>query len=300
MSHSPLVGELDGQPPATRTQARLALIERNVRLFCAEPIGVIGVLVVASIVAIAVLAPLIAGADPIDQVLPDRLRPPSSAHWFGTDSLGRDVFARAVYGARPSILIVFIILAGIAPAGLVIGAGAGLLGGWADAVLMRISDVFMAFPRLILALATAAVLGAGPLTMIFAIGVTGWPAYARIARSEAVTLRRAEFVAAAETIGASRLRILFHHILPICLPAIIVRGALDAPGIVLIAAGLGFLGAGLPPPTPEWGAMVADGRAVLFDAWWISTIPGIFILLLSIGFNLVADALRDVLDPLTR
>jgi peptide/nickel transport system permease protein len=287
MTHSPPFGALDARTPATRTQARIALIGRNVKLL-------------AAIIAVAVLAPLIAGADPIDQVLPDRLQPPSPAHWFGTDPLGRDVFARAVYGARPSIAIVFIILAVIAPVGLVIGAGAGLLGGWADALLMRVSDVFMAFPRLILALAAAAVLGAGPLTMIFAIGFTGWPPYARIARSEAVTLRRAEFVAAAETIGASRLRILFRHIVPICLPAIIVRGALDAPGIVLIAAGLGFLGAGLPPPTPEWGAMVADGRAVLFDAWWVSTIPGVFILLLSIGFNLIGDALRDVLDPLTR
>jgi peptide/nickel transport system permease protein len=286
--------------PATRLQARLGVIWRDFSLFFACPAGVIGTVIVVALVAAALFAPALIHADPLAQVLTDRLQPPSFAHWFGTDTLGRDVFARALFGARPSILIVAIVLLLVAPIGLLIGATSGFIGGWLDIALMRIADIFMAFPRLILALATAATLGSSEGTLVFAIAVTGWPTYARIARSEAVIHAHADFVLASETIGASKLRIMLRHILPLCLPAIIVRAALDAPSIVLIAAGLGFLGAGLPPPTPEWGSMVSDGRGVVFEAWWVSTIPGLFIVALSVGFSLIGDALRDVLDPLAR
>ncbi|MFP5406887.1 MAG: ABC transporter permease subunit, partial [Gammaproteobacteria bacterium] len=235
--------------------------------------------------------------DPLVQSLGERPFPPSAAHWFGTDTLGRDILARVVYGARPTLGIVALVLAFSVPVGLCVGAAAGLWGGALDSALMRVADIFMAFPRLILALAISATLGAGLWTTVVAIALTGWPPYARVARAEIASIRHADFILAAEALGVSRLRLLLRHALPLCLPSAVVRAALDAPGIVLITAGLGFLGLGLPPPAPEWGAMVADGRAIVFEAWWISTIPGALILALSLGFNMLGDALRDVLDP---
>ena len=288
---------LASDTPATRTQARLGAIYRLARRFLTHPIGVLGLAMVASIVLAAGLAPWLPLADPIAQSLDQRLLPPSAAHWLGTDTLGRDILARVVHGARPTLAIVALVLVISVPVGLLVGAAAGLWGGWIDAVLMRVADVFLAFPRLILAIAVAAALSAGLWTAVIAIAATGWPPYARVARAEIAALRRSEFVQAAGAIGVSPLRLLFRHALPLSLPSAFVRAALDAPGIVLIVAGLGFLGVGLPPPQPEWGAMVAEGRAIVFEAWWVSTLPGIMILWLSLGFNFVGDAMRDVVDP---
>ncbi len=269
------------------------LLQRLLR----NPIGVAGLVILVAMVVVAVCAPWLPLHNHIAQSLGERLLPPSVQHWFGTDTLGRDIFSRVVHGARPTLAIVGLVLLATVPVGLVVGAAAGLWGGWLDAALMRVSDVFMAFPRLILAIAVAAVLSAGLWTAVVAIALTGWPAYARIARAETASIRNAEFVQAARALGVSRLRLLLRHALPLCLPSAMVRAALDAPGIVLITAGLGFLGLGLPPPAPEWGAMVAEGRAIVFEAWWVSTIPGLMILALSMGFNLLGDALRDVIDP---
>ena len=288
---------LASDTPATRTQAMLGAIYRLARRFLTHPIGVLGLAMVASIVLAAGLAPWLPLADPIAQSLDQRLLPPSAAHWLGTDTLGRDILARVVHGARPTLAIVALVLVISVPVGLLVGAAAGLWGGWIDAVLMRVADVFLAFPRLILAIAVAAALSAGLWTAVIAIAATGWPPYARVARAEIAALRRSEFVQAARAIGVSPLRLLFRHALPLSLPSAFVRAALDAPGIVLIVAGLGFLGVGLPPPQPEWGAMVAEGRAIVFEAWWVSTLPGIMILWLSLGFNFVGDAMRDVVDP---
>lgn len=288
---------LDSDVPATRMQARLGAIWRISRRLARQPIGVIGLVLLASIVAIAIFANGLGLADPLAQSLGDRLLPPSAAHWFGTDTLGRDIFSRVVFGARPTLSIVGLVLLMTVPFGMLVGAAAGLWGGWIDAVLMRVADVFMAFPRLILAIAVAAALTTGMWTAVIAIALTGWPAYARIARAEMAAIRNAEFIQAARIMGVSRLRLLVRHALPLCLPSAVVRAALDAPGIVLITAGLGFLGVGLPPPAPEWGAMVADGRSIVFEAWWVSTIPGLLILTLSLAFNLLGDAMRDVVDP---
>lgn len=288
---------LASDTPATRTQARLGAAYRLARRLLRQPIGLAGLALVGLIALVALCAPLLPMADPAAQSLGERLLPPSATHWLGTDTLGRDMLSRLVFGARPTLAIVALVLLASVPAGLLIGAAAGLWGGWLDAVLMRLADVFMAFPRLILAIAVAATLSTGLWTAVIAIALTGWPPYARVARAEVAAVRQAEFIQAARALGVSRWRLLLRHALPLCLPSAVVRAALDAPGIVLITSGLGFLGLGLPPPAPEWGAMVAEGRAIVFEAWWVSTLPGLLILALSLGFNFLGDALRDVVDP---
>jgi peptide/nickel transport system permease protein len=237
------------------------------------------------------------GKSPLDQDLAGRLASPSAAHWFGTDELGRDIFARTLYGARVTLTIVLLVSVVVVPIGLAVGTVAGYLGGWVDAVLMRITDIFLAFPRLVLALAFAAALGPGIENAVIAISLTAWPPYARIARSETMTIARSDFIQAVVLQGASTWRILFRHIVPLCLSSVIVRLTLDMAGIILTAAGLGFLGLGAQPPTAEWGAMVSSGRDVILDQWWVATIPGLAIFIVSLGFNLLGDGLRDVFDP---
>jgi peptide/nickel transport system permease protein len=180
--------------------------------------------------------------------------------------------------------------------GLGIGLPAGYFGGVIDSVLMRITDIFLSFPRLVLALAFAAALGPGIENAVIAISLTSWPPFARLARAETLTRRRAEFIEAVELQGASHLRIILTQIMPLCLPSVIIRLTLDMAGIILTAAGLGFLGLGAQPPQPEWGAMVSAGRQVLLDQWWVATIPGLAIFITSVGFNLLGDGLRDVAD----
>jgi peptide/nickel transport system permease protein len=171
------------------------------------------------------------------------------------------------------------------------------MGGWVDTVLMRITDIFLAFPRLVLALAFVAALGPGIENAIIAIAITAWPPYARIARAETLTIRHSDFIAAVKLQGASTARIIWGHVMPLCISSVIVRVTLDMAGIILTAAGLGFLGLGAQPPMPEWGAMVATGRNYLIDQWWVAAMPGIAIFVVSLGFNLLGDGLRDVLDP---
>jgi peptide/nickel transport system permease protein len=184
-----------------------------------------------------------------------------------------------------------------APIGLLVGTAAGYAGGWLDAVLMRITDIFLAFPKLILALAFVAALGPGIENAVLAIAITAWPAYARIARAETLSLRGADFIAAVQLQGASGWRIVLRHLMPLCLPSLIVRVTLDMAGIILTAAGLGFLGLGAQPPSPEWGAMIAGGRAFVLDQWWVAAGPGLAIFIVSLAFNLLGDGLRDALDP---
>jgi peptide/nickel transport system permease protein len=198
------------------------------------------------------------------------------------------------------LTIVILVAVIVAPLGLAIGTASGYFGGLVDTVLMRITDVFLAFPRLILALAFVAALGPGIENAVIAIALTAWPPYARVARAETITLRESDFISAVRLQGASSARILVRHIVPLCLSSVIVRVTLDMAGIILTAAGLGFLGLGAQPPIPEWGAMVSSGRAFLLDQWWVATIPGIAIFVVSLGFNLLGDGLRDVLDPKQR
>jgi peptide/nickel transport system permease protein len=283
--------------PASRRQARLGRWYRAWMAFRRNGLAMTGLGVVLALVFMASIAPLI--ADPALanlQVLEDRLQPWSAGHWFGTDELGRDILVRILFGARITLTIVALVSLIVVPVGLGIGLPAGYFGGWIDAVLMRITDIFLSFPRLVLALAFAAALGPGIENAVIAISLTTWPPYARLARAETLTRRRAEFIEAAELQGASHLRIILTQIVPLCLPSVIIRLTLDMAGIILTAAGLGFLGLGAQPPAAEWGAMVSSGRQVLLDQWWVATIPGVAIFVTSLGFNLLGDGLRDVAD----
>ena len=286
-----------GAEPASATAAFLRRLREAWLVFASSPSALAGLAIIALLLLTGLLAPWIAPYDPFLQSLPDQLKPPSAAHWFGTDEFGRDIFSRIIHGARITVAIVLLVALIAAPVGLAIGCAAGYLGGRVDAVLMRLTDIALAFPRLVLALAFVASMGPGLDHAILAIALTGWPPYARLARAEAMTLRRSDYIAAVRLLGASPGRIILRHVVPLCLPSLLVRATLDMAGIILIAAGLGFLGLGAQPPTAEWGAMLSAGREYLLTAWWVATIPGLTIFLVSMGFNLLGDGLRDVLDP---
>ena len=284
--------------PKSYTQALLGSSWRGFTALCANPVALAGLLIVLALVVVAFTAPLLSwNVSPIAQDLPHRLAPPSAQHWFGTDSLGRDIYSRTVYGSQATLMMVVLVSVLVVPIGLAVGTTAGYLGGIVDAALMRLTDIFLAFPRLVLALAFAAALGPGLRNAVLAIALTSWPPYARLARAETATIARSDFIAAIVLQGASTFRILLRHIVPLCLSSVVVRLTFDMAGIILIAAGLGFLGLGEQPPTPEWGAMISAGRDVILDQWWVATIPGLAIFLASLGFNLLGDGLRDVLDP---
>ncbi len=285
------------QSPNSRREARLIQFRIGLRRVVRNPSTLVGGLLVLILLVMALVAPLIATHDPMAQVLADRLQPPSAAHWLGTDQLGRDIYSRLVYGAQPTLLIVILVIAFSAPFGLIIGMVAGYMGGWVETLLMRLTDIFMAFPRLILALALVSVLKPGLTNAVIAIAITAWPSYARLARAETLALRHADFVEAARGLGQSGRKIVMGQILPLCLSSAAIRATLDMAGIILTAAGLGFLGLGAQPPMAEWGAMIGTGRDHVFDAWWVAAAPGVAILLVSLGFNLLGDGLRDVLDP---
>jgi len=284
--------------PRSQAEARVRGFARAAARLLENPLAAAGLAVVLALVAMAVFADTVSfHIPPNAQDLNARLLAPGAAHWFGTDDLGRDIYARVVHGARVTLSIVALVAAIVAPIGLAVGASAGYFGGIVDVVLMRITDIFLAFPRLVLALAFAAALGPGIENAVIAIALTAWPPYARIARAETVTIAKSDYVAAVVLQGAAASRILFRHIVPLCLSSVIVRLTLDMAGIILTAAGLGFLGLGAQPPTAEWGAMVAAGRDVVLEQWWVATIPGLAIFIVSLGFNLLGDGLRDVFDP---
>lgn len=283
--------------PASRGQAAAGRAYRVTVALLRNPLAVVGGLIILALILTAAFAPWIAPESPVGQNLSNRLLPPSASHWMGTDELGRDIFSRVVYGARITLLIVALVAVISAPLGLIIGAVSGYFGGWTDRVLMGITDIFLSMPKLIMALAFAAALGPGIENAIIAIAITTWPAYARIARAETLTLRKSEFIAATQLLGASHTRLITGHILPLCTSSMIIRVTLDMAGIILTAAGLGFLGLGAQPPLPEWGAMISRGRSFILDQWWVATMPGFAIIVVSLGFCFLGDGLRDVLDP---
>ncbi|HTJ56583.1 MAG TPA: ABC transporter permease [Devosiaceae bacterium] len=270
---------------------------RALRSVLASKTATIGIILIALLLLTAALAPVLAPYDPIAQDINNRLLPPSDAHWLGTDGFGRDMLSRIIFGTRPSLGLLALVIATSLPIGLIVGISAGFTGGWVERVLMRFTDIVMAFPQLVLALAFVAILGPGLVNSALALTLTGWPAYARQARTEAAAIRQSDFLAAAQMGGIRGARLLFGHVLPLVLPSAIIRVALDLGGIILAAAALGFLGLGVQPPTPEWGAMVSDGTKVIFDQWWVAAAPGAAILIASLAFNLLADGLRDILDP---
>jgi peptide/nickel transport system permease protein len=288
------------EAPTSRAHAAWVRRYRGWLQLRSNGLAMVGLVTVLVMIAASLAAPLIAPQDPSAQDLAGRLAPPSAAHWLGTDELGRDLFARVLYGGRITLGMVVAVVLLVAPIGLAVGSVAGYLGGFADRVLMRVTDVFLAFPRLVLALAFVAALKPGITSAIIAIALTAWPPYARLARADTLTVRGTDYIAAVRLTGAGTTRIVLRHIVPLCLTSVIVRVTLDMSGIILTAAGLGFLGMGAQPPTPEWGTMVAASRAFILNQWWVPTIPGVAIFAASLGFNLLGDGLRDVLDPRQR
>ncbi|MBX4927395.1 ABC transporter permease [Rhizobium binae] len=285
--------------PQSRMQARLGRAYVTWRQFTANRLAVVGLLIIVALLFIAAFADIIATHNPVVGDLRNaRLLPPATGEFLlGTDDQGRDIFSRLIYGSRLTLLVVVLVAVISAPIGLIVGTVSGYAGGWVDATLMRITDIFLAFPKLVLALAFVAALGPGIQNAIIAIAITSWPPYARIARAETLTVRRSDYISAVRLMGASPLRIIVRHVMPLCISSLIVRVTLDMAGIILTAAGLGFLGLGAQPPLPEWGAMIASGRRFILDQWWVAAMPGIAILIVSLGFNLLGDGLRDALDP---
>ncbi len=271
-----------------------------IRELLGNPSSGFGLVVITILVLTAIVAPLIAPYDPNVIDLGNTLKPPSAEHWFGTDELGRDIMSRIIYGTRISLTIITIVSVIVGPIGLLVGTTAGYFGGWYDTIMMRITDIFLSFPSLILSLAFVAALGAGLENAIIAIGLTTWPPIARLARAETLTFRGADYISASRMQGASSLRIIIKSIMPMCLPSVLVRITLSMATVILTAAGLGFLGLGAQPPLPEWGAMIATGRRYMLDSWWLVAFPGGAILLVSLAFNLLGDGLRDALDPKQR
>ena len=262
--------------------------------------AVAGAAIVGAFVLLAALAPLLAPFAPTAGVLGERLLAPSRAHWFGTDELGRDLFSRILYGARISLQIQVVAVLLSLAIGVCLGAVGGYLGGRVDNVIMRGMDVLLAFPSIFLALAIIAALGAGLFNLMLAAGISSVPAFARIVRASILSLKEREFVEAARALGGGSVRVLFRHLLPNCLAPLIVQSSLRMATVLLTASGLSFLGLGVQPPTPEWGAMLSNARSYLIVAPHVATIPGLAIMVVVVGFNLFGDGLRDTLDPRLR
>jgi peptide/nickel transport system permease protein len=287
-------------PGTTGTGAVLPRGRALRRALAANPLLTAGGVTVALIIVAAVLAPLLAPfpADAGTATHPFAvLRPPSAAHWFGTDQVGRDVLSRLLYGARISPLIAVAVLAIACAIGIPLGLAAGYFGGWLDEVIMRVTDIFLAFPPLLLSLALAAVLPTSLASVTVAIAVTWWPWYARLIRGQAASVAGRPYIESCRALGISRRRIIFRHILPNSVTPLIVQVSLDIGGVILTASALSFLGLGAQDPTPEWGLMVAEGQGYFTSDWWVVTWPGLAILVTAFAFNLLGDGLRDLLDP---
>ncbi|WJV54137.1 ABC transporter permease [Prodigiosinella aquatilis] len=287
----------------TPTTRRQAVWGQRYRLWLGlrtNPLAMVGLMIIVSVLLLSLAAPLLTPYSPGFQDLSNRLAAPSIQHWLGTDELGRDVYSRILYGGRTTLGMVIAVVTITAPIGLLVGCIAGYIGGWLDKILMRLTDIFLSFPRLVLALAFVAALKPGVESAILAIALTAWPPYARLARAETMQYRYSDFIAANRLTGATPMRIILRHIMPLCLPSLIVRITLDMSSIIITAASLGFLGMGAQPPSPEWGTMIATARRFLFTEWWVPLMPCIAIFLTSLAFNFLGDGLRDVLDPKER
>ncbi len=287
------------QNPTSSIGLQPALPRKRFRLpaFFRSPLNVAGVVIVTLFVLAAIAAPIVAPYDPNKQNLAVKLNGPSAEHWFGTDSLGRDVLSRVVWGARISLTIGLVVVISASIFGTIVGTLAGYRGGTVDDGLMRITDIFFAFPALILAMAIAGALGPSVTNAMIAIAVVTWPVYARLVRGQVLQLRKREFVEAAESVGASGTRIIWRHLLPNSISPLLVQASFDMGGAILIAAGLSFIGFGAQPPLAEWGRMISDARTHVSTHPWLPFFPGLAILVTVAAFNLIGDGLRDALDP---
>ena len=289
-------------PISARTTASRAQVGwiRTVLRFCRRnPLVVLGVVVVLTWVVVSIAAPLVAPYGPLTQKVTDRLKPPSLQHLFGTDALGRDILSRVIYGGRISLPVGFAVVLVALLVGGCIGALAGYAPGWADTLLMRFTEMVMAFPIIILAMMIAAALGPGLDHAIVALVAVSWPRYARVTRGLVMSVKENEYVLASRAMGGTSGHVLVRAVLPNCLAPAVVMATLDLGAAILTFSGLSFLGLGSPPPAPEWGAMVAAGTQN-FDQWWVSAFPGAAILTLVMAFNFIGDGVRDALDPRLR
>lgn len=273
---------------------------RLVRRILRSPLSVVGIVLVLIILLTALFAPLIATHSPTEVDLLSKLEAPSAEHYFGTDEVGRDIFSRIVYGTRISLRIGLLVVLISFPIGTILGAIAGYIGGRVDQVIMRITDVFLSFPGIILAMSIAAALGPSIENVMLALAATWWPWYTRIVRSSVLSIKNSEFIEASRALGANPFRILFKEVIPNAIAPATIQASLDLGFVILSAAGLSFIGLGAQPPSPEWGAMLSNSREILRDAWWAATFPGVAILLTVLGFNLLGDGLNDLLDPKQR
>ena len=265
-----------------------------------SPLTVTGAVIIVLMLLMMIFSPWLATHDPNAIDLTARLLPPSAAHWFGTDEVGRDLFSRVLVGSQQSILAGLVVVAIAGMIGSLLGCLSGVLGGRADAIIMRIMDMMLAIPSILLAIAIMAALGQGIEKAVVAIGLVAIPEYARIVRSEILAIKENDYVAAARVIGDSNFAIVFRHVLPNALPSIIVRATLGISSAILDCAALGFLGLGVQPPDAEWGDMLGRGRNELFRAPWLMIFPGLAITLTVLAFNLLGDGIRDGLDPKSR
>jgi peptide/nickel transport system permease protein len=259
-----------------------------------------GGLLIALLFVVAALAPMLAPFDPEKLTLTQRLRPPGADHLFGTDEYGRDLFSRILFGARISLQVAGTVIVIAASVGIALGATGGYRGGRWDEAVMRVADVFMAFPDLVLAMALSAALGASLTSAIIAVSIVWWPTYARLIRGQVLSLKHQPFVEASRAVGASEFRIIVRHLVPNTLSPLVVRITTDVGYAILYTASLGFIGLGAQEPTPEWGRMIATGRFYLLDQWWYPTVPGLAIFMAVLGFTWLGDGLRDALDPRLR
>ncbi len=296
MATSPATLTAAAAPELRPSPGRLTTFSRFLRN---NPLALAGIVIFSLAVLISIFAPQLAPYEPLEQDIVNRLQGPSGAHWFGTDQLGRDIFSRVLYGGRLSLPagIMVVLVAGLI--GTVLGALSGFIGGWFDEATMRLTEVFLAFPTIILAMAIAAALGPSLINAIVAMVVVWWPNYARVVRSLVIGVKSQEYVEAGRAIGVPTNRLLWRTVLPNCLAPAIVLATIDLGNAILVFAGLSFLGLGPEPSSPEWGRMVADGIEY-FDQWWMSAFPGLAIFLVVIAFNFIGDGIRDALDPRLR
>ena len=293
--YAPVGGDLIGlertpRPLDRSVQARRATWYKNPALMA-------GLIITGIIVIAAIIAPLITFYNPIAQNLTDTLQGPSAAHWLGTDQFGRDTWTRLIYGARVDLRVAFVAVLFPFVLGTVLGAIAGYFGGWADLVIMRVVDVFVAFPFFVLLIALVFVLGAGTRSIYIAITIVGWVSYARIVRAEILVAKRQEYVLAAQSAGLSNTRIMGRHLMPNVISQAIIYGMSDIVQDILAIVTLSYLGLGIPPPTAEWGSMISDGQNFLSTHWELATIPGLAVVLVGLGLSLIGDGLADVLRP---
>jgi peptide/nickel transport system permease protein len=283
-----------------KNDSRIKDLQYSARLFFKSPLAVLGLLIILFFVAVAILAPYIAPYGDMERNWYEIMKPPSSEHFFGTDDMGGDVFSRIMWGSRVSLSVGFVVVISAIIIGSIVGGISGYFGGIIDELVMRVTDIFLAFPYLIFAMVICAALGRSTQNVMLALIFVWWPTYARIIRGQALSVREQKYIESAKAVGGSTMHIIFRHLLPNSLSPVIVQSTMDLGNVILTAAALSFIGFGAQPGAAEWGRMVSDGAQFMMTAPWIVTFTGLSILVACLGFNLFGDGLRDIMDPKMR